>query len=103
MNFANKYGFTDITPYEVVRVISNRTLEVRKMDSALSEGQKPEFVVGGFAGHCTNQAELKWDITSNDQNPVVRIRLGKNGTWKDAYGHKFGLADEPIRFYDYNF
>ncbi len=102
MKFANQYGFSDITPHEIVRVISDRTLEVRKMDSLLAEGQKPEFIVGGFAGHCTNQHELRWDITSNDLNPVFRIRLSKSG-WKDAHGHKFGLNDEPIRFYDYNF
>ena len=28
--------------------------------------------------------------------------LGKNG-WKDKYGNRYKLADEPIKFYDFNF
>ena len=97
--YANHHGYTDVTPYEVVRVISASTIEVRRMDSKLAEGEKPEFLVGGFAGHCTNQRSLKWDITSNPANRIIRIRKSKNGWAKGS----FRLSDTPIRFYDYNF
>ena len=101
--FANQYGYSDVYPFEVVKVISDKTIEVREMDAERDESVKLEWVVGGFAGHCTNQRDQKWFITSNDSNPVVRIRLSKSGVWKDKHGRKFGLSDQPSRFYDYNF
>ena len=102
MQYANQYGYSDVTPFEVVRVVSEKCLEVREMDAELAPGERPEIIPGGFAGHCTNQRSLKYTITSNPENRVVRIRLGKKG-WKDAHGHKYGLSDKPVRFYDYNF
>lgn len=100
--FANHYGYSDVTPYEIVRVVSDKTIEIRKMDSKLAEGEKPQMIPGGFAAHCTNQNELKYDITSNPENRVIRIRLSKRG-WKSNTGERFGLSDKPVRFYDYNF
>jgi len=102
MNYANHYGYSDVNPYEVVKVISDKTIEVREMDSEKDPSWVPDWHVGGFAGHCSNQQEQKWFIKSNTENPVVRIRLGKQG-WKDKHGRKFGLSEQPVRFYDYNF
>ena len=102
MKYANHFGYSDIHPYEVVAVISDKTLEIREMDSKRDESVKLEWVVGGFAGHCTNQRDQKWDITSNSENPVIRIRFSKKG-WKDKHGRIFGLSEQPIRFYDFNF
>lgn len=103
MNYANQYGWSDVNPFEVVKVISDKTIEVREMDAERDESVKLDWAVGGFAGHCINQRDQKWFITSNEQNPVVRIRLSKNGVWKDKHGRKFDLSDKPVRFYDYNF
>ena len=102
MKYANHYGWSDVNPFEVVRVVSAKTLEIRAMEAERDPTWKPEFILGGFAGHCINQGEQEWLIKSNEQNPVVRIRLGKKG-WKDAHGRRFGLSDKPIKFYDYNF
>ena len=101
--FANHYGYSDVNPYEVVKVISDKTIEVREMDAERDDSVKLEFHVGGFSAHCSNQRDQKWFITANDSNPVVRIRLGKSGVWKDKHGRKFDLSDKPVRFYDYNF
>ena len=102
MQYANQYGYSDVYPFEVVKVISDKTIEVREMDAERDESVKLEWVAGGFAGHCVNQRDQKWNITSNPENRVIRIRLGKQG-WKDKHGRKFGLSDKPTRFYDYNF
>jgi len=101
--FANHYGYSDVNPYEVVKVISDKTIEVREMDAERDDSVKLEFHVGGFSAHCSNQHDQKWFITSNDSNPVMRIRLSKTGVWKDKHGRRFGLSDQPVRFYDYNF
>jgi hypothetical protein len=103
MNYANHYGYSDVNPFEVVRHVSDKTIEVREMDSERDPDWKPEFIPGGFSAHCVNQREQRWNIVSNPENPTRRIRLHKSGVWKDAYGNKFDLHDKPIRFYDYNF
>ena len=101
--YANHYGYSDVNPFEVVRVISDKTIEVREMDAERDESVQLEWVPGGFAGHCVNQREQKWLITSNPSNSILRIRLSKTGVWKDKRGRRFGLSDKPIKFYDYNF
>ena len=101
--FANQYGYSDVYPFEVVRVISDKTIEVREMDAERDESVKLEWAPGGFAGHCINQRDQKWFITSNESNPVIRIRLSAKKGWQDKHGRRFGLSDKPVRFYDYNF
>lgn len=101
--YANKLGYSDVEPFEVVRVVSEKCLEVREMDAEIDPAWKPEWVVGGFAGQCVNQRSQKWIIASNPANPVRRIRLQKSGDWKAASGERFALSGMPIKFYDYNF
>jgi hypothetical protein len=101
--YANQYGWSDVTPFEVVRVISDKTLEVREMDAARDESVALKWEVGGFSGVCLNQHDQKWIISSNPSNPVIRIRLSAKKGWRDAHGRSYGLTDEPRKFYDYNF
>lgn len=102
MRYANLTGYSDVTPYEVVRRISEKTIEIRMMDFENNPDWKPEFVAGGFAANCVNQNEQKWIYKSNTQNPVIRARLRKDGKWHSAHGpHR--MSDKPHRFYDYNF
>lgn len=103
MNYANQYGWSDVNPFEVVKVISDKTIEVREMDAERDDSVKLEFHVGGFSAHCSNQHDQKWLITSNPSNDVIRLRLSKTGAWKDKHGRKYGLSDKPVKFYDYNF
>ena len=102
MQYANRIGYSDVNPFEVVRVVSEKCLEIRAMDAECDKSVELQFHVGGFAAHCSNQHDQKWFIKSNPENSVVRIRLGKRG-WKDKYGNDYSLNDEPIKFYDYNF
>ena len=102
MQYANHYMYSDVKPYEVVRIVSEKTIEIRAMKAERDESVKLEFHVGGFSAHCSNQDQQKWIITSDETAPIKRIRLGKHG-WKDAHGGRFGLADKPHKKYDYNF
>lgn len=102
MKYANHLGYSDITPHEVVRIVSDKTIEIREMDAKRDESVKLEWIAGGFAGHCVNQRDQEWFITSDESAPVIRIRLGKHG-WKDKYGRRYEICDEPVKFYDYNF
>ena len=102
MKFANLYSYTDITPYEVIRVISEKTIEIRQMKATLAEDWKPEMIVGGFAAHCTNNHTQRYTYETNSEASVIRARLHKNGKWKSAYG-EHRLSNEPKAFYDYKF
>lgn len=100
--YANRFGYSDVEPYEVIRAVSGITLEIRRMHAERDPEWKPEIIPGGFSGHCVNQSEQKWIITSDLNAPVIRIRLGKKG-WKDRHGNRYDLSDRPRKFYDYNF
>lgn len=103
LKFANRIGYSDVYPFEIVRVVSERTLEVREMNAELDPTWKPEFVRGGFAGHCVNQSSQRWLITSDPTKLIIRIRLSKRGSWKSKHGERFKLSDRPFKRYDYNF
>jgi len=101
--YANHIGYSDVNPYEIVRVVSDKCLEVREMKAERDDSFKPEFIAGGFSAICTNQSEQEWFITPDDRNPIIRIRASKKKGWCDKYGHRFVISDEPVKYYDYNF
>lgn len=106
----NLRGYTDIRPGTVVDVRRNGTeVHVRSDSFKLAEGQKPAFVSGGFAGHCTNQSELVYDIAEDPQGSVEVFTLRN---WRGRYCWTVkGQAPNGYQavsagwraFYDYNF
>ena len=99
--YANHEGYSDINPYEIVRQVSERTLEVRALRTERAEWT-PTVHVGGFFAHVSNQHEQRWNVTVNPDATVFRIRLGKRG-WKDSNGNAFRLSATPVKYYDLNF
>lgn len=100
--FANLHMHTDIEPYEVVRVISDKTIEIRRMNADKDESVELKWAAGGFAGHCVNQRDQKWIIKSDNNSPVIRARRRVDGYFHSAYGRHM-LNSRPVCFYDYNF
>jgi hypothetical protein len=100
--YANLVLHTDVEPFEIVRVISDKTIEIRRMDSELDKSWNAEIDVCGFVGHCTNNDTQKWIIKSNKDNMVVRARLRKDGRFHSEYG-KHCIEDAPRKHYDFNF
>jgi hypothetical protein len=103
--YANFHGWSDIQPCEIVRVVSDKCLEIRYMDAEqLHTPEDLGWVQGGFSFIATNNYQgQKWKITSNPKNRVFKIRRHKNGTWKGAHGSRHCLSDIPRKHYDYNF
>ena len=64
--------WTDYTPYEVVRVISDKTIEIRELDVKITGG---------------DWIDPDYELFTNDNNPIERARLGKMG-WKLRDGKK---------------
>lgn len=100
-------GWTDVYPGTVVKVTPT-TVTVR-MDLFQRDPEwKPEWVVGGFGGHCTNQNQQRNIITEGPDSQTVKFTLRtSNG--------KYVMAGSPTRgqtstlrhgwdaFHDYNF
>ena len=109
--FANRCGYSDVHPYEIVRIVSEKCIEVRAMDTGENKTEL-KFHVGGFSAHCSNQHAQDYDYTSNPDNAVIKIRLNRTGThhdgtpiltWKSKHGERFAIADAPHKFHDFNF
>lgn len=98
--YANKHGYSDVDPYEIVKINTERKMTIRYMNAELV--QAPTFQVGGFSAHANNYAQ-KWEITSDETAPEFAIRLNKKGEWKDKHGGRYVISEAPSKFYDYNF
>ena len=97
--YANQYGYSDITPYEVVRVVSDKTLEIRALRTEALPWDR-QWSPQGF--HLLNPHDQRWSFESDPTAPVERIRLTKRGEWRTR-NRRFVLSDQPVKFYDYNF
>ena len=98
--FCNWHMFSDVEPYEIVNVISDKTIEVRAM--TCTRNFQPEWIPGGFAGVCTNQEEQEWIIESNTSNNLLRLRRRKDGNFYKG-SMKFVLSKEPRKYYDFGY
>ena len=100
---ANHYSYSDVTHYEIVKKVSEKTIEVRRMKYELINKEDLKFHVGGFAAHCSNLHDQKYTYESDENEEVIRLRLRKDGLFYDKYGNRYKLSTRPVRFYDYNF
>lgn len=102
--YANLSGYTDVTPYEVVKVVSDICVEVRAMKTVQTKFPK-DFHAGGFVGHyADNRGGQEYEYSSDEENEVFRIRWSRaNRQWQKGKYMRFRMADKPYKFYDYNF
>jgi hypothetical protein len=99
--FANLVLHSDTMPYEIVKVISAKCIELRPMKAEKGVWH-PEVHPGGFCAHVSNQHEQTWVITPDETAGTIRARLHKNGQWRSSWGRHV-LSAEPRKFYDFNF
>lgn len=97
--YCSRFGYSDVHPFEVVRVISENCVEVRALDTVQINPEALEFHIGGFAAHCSNQHAQRWEYISNPENKVFKIRKSAKG-WERG---RIRMYDEPYKFYDFNF
>lgn len=100
--FATHYAYSDINPYEVIRVVSDNCLEVREMNHENDPNDMPTFVPGGFSAICTHSG--KRVITSNPNGRHFKITRKKKDPTSWGYkSMRFSLDKEPRAYYDHNF
>lgn len=92
--------YSDVYPYEVVRIVSPKCVEIRAMKSTLTRAPK-DFRIGGFSAHCVDNYAQEYSYESNPEAGIIRVRLTKRG-WRLG-NRRFEMEDKPVRFYDYNF
>lgn len=96
--YVNHALYSDVHAYEVIRTVSAKVVEIRRLDTEAII--KPtNFKVGGFSAHCVDNDNQTYKYISNEKNTVVRLHLSKSGWGKGRYH----MSDTPHEFYDYNF
>ena len=101
--YLNFRGYRDVIPFEVVRVISDKTLEIREMQAERDPTWVMDSVAGGFCRHVENNDSQRWIITSNLEAPVLRARRCKDGRYSVNGNACYMPSDKPVCFYDYNY
>lgn len=91
--------YSDVSPVTVIKRTA-KTITVRYDKAELNPDWKPEFEIGGFSAHCTNNDEQQWDITEDPDGRTETFRLRKCG-WRNAADEK--LLPGWAKHYDYNF
>jgi dGTP triphosphohydrolase len=99
----SEYCYTDVKAYEIIKVVSDKTIEVRLMTTKHNISHLTQHV-GGYSAHTENQQNQKVTYSSDINNPVIRIRRKKNNPeeWT-SNGSRFGLTEAPFAFHDFNF
>ena len=105
----NGYAFSNSsiskrTLYEIVRVVSGKTLDLRSLKlEALPNPEDMGFVSTNSMETTKTSKKQNWTVLPNRKKPWIRIRLHKNGVWKDRNGYQFDLAESEYRHHDYSF
>ena len=93
--------WSDECPVTIIKKTAT-TLTVRKDKAVLDPNWKPEFVLGGFSAHCTNNDEQKWIISDDPDGDIEVFRWSKRlNCFKDKCDCK--LLPGWAKVHDYNF
>lgn len=94
-----EYGYSQSYAWvEISR--TDKTVTLARVDVAKDPDWKPDFDIGGFAAHCSNQSDQTWLFSGIDDRTRKTIRFTKRG-W--SYKGVNFLPNRAINFYDYNF
>jgi hypothetical protein len=100
--YCNLHLYADIEPFEVVKIISEKCVEVRPM-SAKQTAFPEQFQRGGFVGHYLDQHKQDYEYESIEGAKVSRVRWSEAKQRWQIGGMRFIMSDTPRKFYDYNF
>ena len=100
---ASHYMHSDVVAYEIVRIVSDQTIEVREMKTKHSAANL-EYTPGGFCGHFHNQDKQEVTYESDPEGDTIKIRRKKGKPEHWTYkGMRFGVRTAPYAFHDFNF
>lgn len=100
--YCNMVMYSDVHPYEVIKIISDKTIEVRAMSHELVKAPT-DFHPGGFCGHYADNHSQEYSYKSNPKAKIERVRWSeRNRRWQQGY-QQFRMSSRPVYFHDYNF
>ena len=80
------------------------TITVQRDKATLDPNFKPEWIEGGFAGHCTNQDEQTYTYEQDPNGETYKCRWSeKNGRFQTGSDGSMRISRGRREFYDYNF
>lgn len=80
------------------------TITIQQDKATIDPNFKPEWVAGGFAGHCTNQGEQTYTYERNPNGHIYKCRWSeKNGCYQTGGDGSMKITRGRREFYDYNF
>ena len=93
--------WSDVSPCTVIKRTKS-TITVRYDKAERDPNWKPEWIVGGFSAHCTNNEDQEWIISEDPDGRVETFR------WRKTRNCFMNTAEEKLfpewmKFYDYNF
>jgi hypothetical protein len=95
--YINQVLWSDVSPVGKIVGIKGKTKVLIQPVTAGKNLTEMQFVVGGFAGHCTNQREQRYEFS--EEGNVFEAPLSNNSLKK-----RFWSIDEaPCKYHDYNF
>lgn len=106
--YMTEYLYSDAHAYEVVEVYGKNRMDVRQLKATEKPEAKEErmasFIPGGFVGTFDNSLQ-EWDFESDERNPIITVRLHKDGCYYRAGTRTcpFRMEDGPYEHYDFNF
>jgi hypothetical protein len=106
--------WTDCDAYTVIKRTAT-TMTLQEDKATMSPNFKPEFVAGGFAGHCINQGDQAYTYEPNLTGSKIKVSLrrwtdeegNERRLWKKVGTGKFERGGNVYpgrnKFHDYNF
>ena len=76
--------WTDCEAYTVIKRTAT-TMTLQEDRATMSPNFKPEFVAGGFAGHCINQGDQTYTYEPNLTGCKIKVSLRR---WTDEEGNE---------------
>ncbi len=92
--------WTDRHAYTVIRR-TPKTITVQRDKTTLNPEFKPDIIVGGFAGHCTNQNEQTYTYEPDTNGSKLTLRFSEKQCAFTYLGNAISLGRHE--FFDYNF
>ena len=95
--YINQVLWSDVSPVGKIVGIKGKTKVLIQPVTAGKNLTEMQFVVGGFAGHCTNQNEQRYEFYEEGEvfeTPLSNFRM-KAMFWS--------IDEAPHKYHDYNF
>jgi hypothetical protein len=94
---------SDVFP-GVVSKVTSKTVTVRESQATLHPDWNPEFDVGGFAAHCTNQHDQRWEYSDDPNGRLNKFTYrSKSEKFMMVGCNTSVLYGGWRKFHDYNF